>query len=346
MGVFTETGLRLVDESGNASPERPFSTPGRRYFSIAAAADRWWLAEALPPSLVTLRDQTGAYWAGSTLGRKTSTPSPSAPTGRGWRPASWMKRATSTSACTTRPPVWSGPAASVRWTTPTPSPSVRTAHGWHPAATARWFACGTPRPGGRSRSAGGTRPRSFPSPFGPTGRGYCRPRTTAPFASGMPGPDARSSRPTTVTRRRSWRPFIARMGSGSPRPASTALSGSGGRRAGRTRWCSTAMPGPSRAWPSRRMAGASSRRAMTTRSRMGTGRSGSGRRPLRPHCPSSPATPAMSTRWRTAPTAAGSPPVAGTRRSACGTRPPARPARRFRTQASSSRWPSRPMAPG
>ena len=57
VGVFTDTGLRFVDENGNESPERPFPSPSDQSFSVAAVADRLWLAAEVP--LVTLRDETG-----------------------------------------------------------------------------------------------------------------------------------------------------------------------------------------------------------------------------------------------------------------------------------------------
>jgi WD40 repeat protein len=57
VGVFTDTGLHFVDESGNESPERPFPRPRDQSFSIAAVADRFWLAAEVP--LVTVRDETG-----------------------------------------------------------------------------------------------------------------------------------------------------------------------------------------------------------------------------------------------------------------------------------------------
>ena len=57
VGVFTDTGLHFVDESGNESPERPFPSPRDRPLSVAAAVDRLWLAAEVP--LVTLRDETG-----------------------------------------------------------------------------------------------------------------------------------------------------------------------------------------------------------------------------------------------------------------------------------------------
>jgi WD40 repeat protein len=58
-GIFTETGLRVIDENGSASPERPFPRLGSQRFSIAPTADGWWLAATENNALVTLRDETG-----------------------------------------------------------------------------------------------------------------------------------------------------------------------------------------------------------------------------------------------------------------------------------------------
>ena len=113
-----------------------------------------------------------------------------------------------------------------------------------------------------------------------------------------PRPAARSSRPTSATRGRSWRRRTARTGSGSPRPARTAPSGCGGRRAAGRR--GPARPHGDRApsWPSPRTAGGWSP-ARTT-----AGRRASGRWARSGHaCRCCAATRATSTRWRTAPTA-------------------------------------------
>ncbi len=60
VGVFTDTGLRFVDEGGNESRERPFRSFANQRFCIAPAADRWLVAGSeTSSSSVTLRDETG-----------------------------------------------------------------------------------------------------------------------------------------------------------------------------------------------------------------------------------------------------------------------------------------------
>jgi WD40 repeat protein/predicted Ser/Thr protein kinase len=58
VGVFTGTGLRFTDESGNASGERPFPDLSKVWLSVAGSADRWWVASG-GFGHVTLRDETG-----------------------------------------------------------------------------------------------------------------------------------------------------------------------------------------------------------------------------------------------------------------------------------------------
>jgi WD40 repeat protein len=59
VGTFTDTGLRFTDESGNRSPERPFRSLAKEYFTAARSADGWLLATTEQLRLVTLRDETG-----------------------------------------------------------------------------------------------------------------------------------------------------------------------------------------------------------------------------------------------------------------------------------------------
>ena len=60
VGVFTDTGLRFVDESDNESPEQPILSFANRRFSIAQAADRSLMVGSETSSRsVTLRDETG-----------------------------------------------------------------------------------------------------------------------------------------------------------------------------------------------------------------------------------------------------------------------------------------------
>jgi WD40 repeat protein/predicted Ser/Thr protein kinase len=59
VGIFTDTGVRFVDESGNESPEQPFPKLTTQDKSLARTADGWRLAFSESPNRVTLRDDTG-----------------------------------------------------------------------------------------------------------------------------------------------------------------------------------------------------------------------------------------------------------------------------------------------
>ncbi len=59
VGIFTDTGLRFTDESGNESPERPFPSLTNHHVSVQTAADGWLLAASANLPLVTLLDETG-----------------------------------------------------------------------------------------------------------------------------------------------------------------------------------------------------------------------------------------------------------------------------------------------
>jgi WD40 repeat protein/predicted Ser/Thr protein kinase len=58
-GIFTDTGLRITGESGGASPERPFPSFAKEYFTAAGSANGLWLAATEKLRLVTLWDGTG-----------------------------------------------------------------------------------------------------------------------------------------------------------------------------------------------------------------------------------------------------------------------------------------------
>jgi WD40 repeat protein/predicted Ser/Thr protein kinase len=58
VGIFTDTGLRFRDESGNESPERPIQSIDGP-FAVAASAGGWLLAAREGPSRVTLWDESG-----------------------------------------------------------------------------------------------------------------------------------------------------------------------------------------------------------------------------------------------------------------------------------------------
>jgi WD40 repeat protein/serine/threonine protein kinase len=58
-GIFTDTGLRFTDETGNKSPEHPFPRFAAEWISIVPAADGCLLAVREQLSRLTLRDETG-----------------------------------------------------------------------------------------------------------------------------------------------------------------------------------------------------------------------------------------------------------------------------------------------
>ena len=58
VGIFTGSGLRFTDESGNAYAERPFPDLSREWLSVVGSARGWWLASS-EPGPPTLRDETG-----------------------------------------------------------------------------------------------------------------------------------------------------------------------------------------------------------------------------------------------------------------------------------------------
>ncbi len=58
-GIYTTSGLRLIDENGDASPELPFPSLKSQFFSVAPSANGWWLAAAESSGQVKLRDETG-----------------------------------------------------------------------------------------------------------------------------------------------------------------------------------------------------------------------------------------------------------------------------------------------
>jgi WD40 repeat protein/predicted Ser/Thr protein kinase len=58
-GIFTETGLCFTDESENRSPERPFPSLAKEYFTVTGPADGWLLAATENLRQVTLRHETG-----------------------------------------------------------------------------------------------------------------------------------------------------------------------------------------------------------------------------------------------------------------------------------------------
>jgi eukaryotic-like serine/threonine-protein kinase len=59
VGMFTDIGLCLTDESGNRSSDRPFPSLAKACFAVEGPANRWLLAAAEDLHFVTLRDHTG-----------------------------------------------------------------------------------------------------------------------------------------------------------------------------------------------------------------------------------------------------------------------------------------------